>query len=83
MFFAGYGIEEKTFRSVYGSFAVDTKVRAAQSLARKYVLRSVPTFTIAGKYMTSPSMVGINRLFAVIEYLAGLESKSKSRSAGD
>lgn len=77
-FFSGHGIPEETFLNALNSFTVDTKVKAAQNLGKKYNLRSVPTVVINGKYMTSPSMVGYKRLFEVVEHLAELERPAKT-----
>ena len=72
-FFADHGVDKKKFLSTFKSFLVDTRVKAAQNLGRKYKLRSVPTITVNGKYMTSPSMAGHRRLFEVVEFLVDLE----------
>ena len=74
-FFADHGIEEKKFKSVFNSFAVDTKVKASQNLAKKYDLKSVPIITINGKYITSPSMAGYKRVFEVVNHLVDLETQ--------
>ena len=57
-FFAGYDIPERKFRQAFQSLLVDTKVRRADARVKAYNLKSVPTFVVNGKYLTSPRMAG-------------------------
>ncbi|MBS0308473.1 MAG: thiol:disulfide interchange protein DsbA/DsbL [Proteobacteria bacterium] len=51
------GIDKKKFAEVYNSFAVQTKVNRVPQLQQAYQLNGVPTIAIAGRYLTSPSIV--------------------------
>lgn len=57
-FFAEHGVEEKTFRELWHSFAVTSKVKQATQLARRFRIQSVPSLVVAGSYLTSPALAG-------------------------
>lgn len=50
-FFARFGVEREAFRQAYNSFAVDTKLRRAEALGRRYRVSSTPTVIVNGKYV--------------------------------
>lgn len=52
------GIDKKTFESVYDSFGVNTQIRRAAELTDQYQVEATPSFSVAGKYLTSPGMTG-------------------------
>lgn len=75
-FFASFnsGIAEEKFLKAYNSFVVNTKVQKADRLVREYAIKSVPTFIVNGRYLTSPSMTGsARRLIDALDYLINLE----------
>ena len=75
-FFASFssGIPEDKFSKAYNSFIVNTKTQKADRLVRESGIRSVPTFIVNGRYLTSPSMVGSSpRLISALDYLVNLE----------
>ena len=77
-FFASFssGISEDKFTKAYNSFVVNTKTQKADRLVREYAIKSVPTFIVNGRYLTSPSMVGSSqRLISALNYLTNLEQK--------
>ena len=75
-FFAGYDVSEQQFKQAFQSLLVDTKVRRADALVRGYSLKSVPTFVVAGKYLTSPRMAGnYAKLMQLLNHLVERESK--------
>ena len=77
-FFASFnsGIAEEKFLKTYNSFVVNTKTQKADRLIRAYAIKSVPTFIVNGRYLTSPSMVGNSpRLINALDYLVNLERK--------
>ena len=77
-FFASFnsGISEDKFSKAYNSFIVNTKTQKADRLVREYAIRSVPTFIVNGRYLTSPSMVGSSqRLISALDYLIDLEQE--------
>ncbi len=75
-FFASFssGIPEDKFSKAYNSFIVNTKTQKADRLVREYAIKSVPTFIVNGRYLSSPSMVGSSeRLIGALDYLTNLE----------
>jgi thiol:disulfide interchange protein DsbA len=56
-FIAKQDIDQKKFRDVYNSFAVQTKVRRASQLQDAYRVDGVPLLAVGGRYMTSPAMI--------------------------
>lgn len=57
-FIGKQGIDKAKFAELYASFAVQTKVNRVPQLQQLYKINSVPTIIIAGRYQTSPSMIG-------------------------
>lgn len=49
-FFERYGVSEKDFMDVFGSFAVETKVRRAAELIKLYQIGSTPGLIVNGQY---------------------------------
>ncbi len=77
-FFASFssGISEDKFSKAYNSFIVNTKTQKADRLVREYAIKSVPTFIVNGRYLSSPSMVGSSqRLISALDYLINLEQE--------
>ncbi len=73
-FLAQNGVDEKKFREMYHSFPVDTMLRKAGQIERKYGHSGVPTVIVNGKYRTSASMTGSNaKTIDVIDYLVKKE----------
>ncbi|MGN6701344.1 MAG: thiol:disulfide interchange protein DsbA/DsbL [Burkholderiaceae bacterium] len=56
-YIAQQGIDKQKFLATYNSFGVQSKVRQAAQLMEVYRIDGVPTVTIAGRYITSPSIV--------------------------
>lgn len=69
-FYADHGVDPVVFKRRLASFGVDAEVRRAVQMARRYRVRSVPTFIVAGKYTTGPGVTGSNRrTMDVVRYL--------------
>ena len=77
--FAGeVGIDPDEFRAAYNSFYVETRVRKAEEMSRRYGIDGVPALIINGKYRTSPSQTGTqDRLVEVLNTLVGREIAAK------
>ncbi|MDH3588386.1 MAG: thiol:disulfide interchange protein DsbA/DsbL [Gammaproteobacteria bacterium] len=74
-FFVAQGVTGDDAGTAFNSFAVDTKVRQADNLGRRYGIDSVPALVINGKYVTSGSMTGsISKLREVVDYLTAKEA---------
>lgn len=52
------GLDRTKVAEIYASFAVNSKINRAKSLAQMYNVQAVPEFVIDGKYLTSTDRVG-------------------------
>ena len=78
-FYAEHGVDPAVFKQRLVSFGVDAKVRHAVQIARRYRVRSVPTFIVDGKYTTGPGVTGSNRrTMDVVRYLVDKALASRS-----
>jgi thiol:disulfide interchange protein DsbA len=74
--FRQHGVSEKDFKRVFRSFAVETKLRRAKDMGRRYGIKGVPAIIVNGKYRTSPQEAGGNaKIFRVVNKLIKQESK--------
>ena len=58
--FARNGGDRAKFLETYGSFGLRARVQRATQLAAAYKVDGVPMLGVAGRFLTSPSMVGSN-----------------------
>ncbi|MGE0485167.1 MAG: thiol:disulfide interchange protein DsbA/DsbL [Gammaproteobacteria bacterium] len=76
-FYAGFGVTEQQFRDAYESFDVDTKVRHAVALTRKYGISGVPAMIVDGTWRTGTQQAGdYENVLKVVDFLA---AKDKDR----
>ena len=76
-FLAGFGLDEKKIRSTYNSFAVETKLRRAQTLISRYGVTGVPAVVVNGKYRTNATLAqGYPNLIRTINQLAEKEARA-------
>jgi thiol:disulfide interchange protein DsbA len=72
--FAKFGVDDKTFRGTFYSFAVDGKVSRATDLVKRYKVPGTPAVIINGKYLTNGTMAGsYDTWFAIIDELVTKE----------
>ena len=72
--FTRFGVSADEFNKAWNSFPVNQKMRLAGDLARRYGVKSVPAFVVAGKYRTSVADAGsLDDLFALFEELLARE----------
>lgn len=77
-FFAGIGIDTKTFDGTFDSFAVQTKVRRAADMSRKYGLSGVPSMVVNGKYLVDgPKAKSYENMLRIVNSLAEKESAAQ------
>ena len=77
-FFAAHGVNEAQFHEAYNSFAVDTKMRNAPSMATRYGITGVPAIIINGKYKTNGTLAGSHeKMIEVMNNLIKQESTAK------
>ncbi len=75
-FFAAHGVDAAKFEKTANSFVVEAKVKQADKLARGYLLSSVPTVVVNGRYQLSPRTAGGYKKFTdALDYLVALERK--------
>lgn len=77
-FFAEHGVDEDAFNKTFDSFAVDTRVRRAKDMTKRYGITGVPTLIINGKYRLSASVAGSTaRMLQIAEHLIEKEAAGK------
>lgn len=70
-YFVSRGVPKLDFQRAFSSFAVESKLRRADDLNRRYRITGTPTFVVNGKYVTDVGMAGSeDRLFEVLNALA-------------
>lgn len=73
-FFVTHGVSKADFQKAFNSFAVESKIRHAEDLNRRYKITGTPTWVVAGKYVTEVSMAGSeDALFQVLNGLVAME----------
>lgn len=77
-FFAERGVDEEAFRRTFHSFAVDSKIRRARLLTRRYGVSGTPAVVVNGKFRTGPVMAGsYDNLTTIMSYLVSEEQRSQ------
>lgn len=78
--FAEHGISEAEFNSAFDSFAVQSGVRRAADLTKRYGIDGVPTMVVNGKYRVDGPIAGTyDRLIEIVNFLA---RKERAEAAG-
>lgn len=77
-FFAEHGVSNDDFNKVFNSFAVNSKVRRAHQIARKYGIQGTPSVVVNGKYRIDTGMgkQGFRGVIKTIDHLIALEGNS-------
>ncbi len=77
-FFAGIGVDGKTFDDTFDSFAVQTKVRRAADLSRKYGISGVPSLVVNGKYVVDgPKAKSYENMVRIVNALVEKEAAAQ------
>lgn len=77
-FFAEQGVDKQEFNKTFNSFAVDTRVRRAREMSRRYGISGVPSLIINGKYRLSGSITGsTDRMLQIADYLIDKEAGAR------
>ena len=74
-FFVSHGVSKADFQKAFASFAVESKLRQAEELNKRYKITGTPTWVVDGKYITDVSMAGSED--ALFEVLNALAAKAK------
>lgn len=82
-FAAEHGIERDKFLQTFRSFGVRMKVERAKQLNVAYMVNSVPTLVVDGRYMTSPAMAGGEEAaMQVVDFLIKRAQRERRAGAG-
>lgn len=74
-FLGQFGVSEEQARDALTSFSVETELRRADTLVRRYRLTGVPAMVVNGKYvMGADTAGGPDALMELVNYLVALES---------
>jgi thiol:disulfide interchange protein DsbA len=85
-FVVGLGVNREQFRAAWNSFGVRTKLERARQLMQDLGIQGVPTFVVDGRYITSPSLMGIgagdaqSRTLEVVDFLVAKSAKERKVS---
>ncbi|MCH8895735.1 MAG: thiol:disulfide interchange protein DsbA/DsbL [Proteobacteria bacterium] len=78
-FFFRFDISEEDFLKAFNSFEVDSRVRQADKLTRRYQISGVPAVVINGKYVSGADKVGgYENLIALMDDLAAQENRERN-----
>jgi thiol:disulfide interchange protein DsbA len=73
-FLTANGVSAEDFGKTYRSFAIENKIRQAETLSRRYQADHTPMVVVQGKYMTDVGMAGgPQAFFELIDDLAARE----------
>ena len=80
--FAEKGIDEETYESTARSFAVETRVRRGDQMARRYAIQGTPSLIVNGKWRVSTREAGgYEKMLEVVDYLIEQESAAEADAA--
>jgi thiol:disulfide interchange protein DsbA len=73
-----FGVSAADYLREYNGFGVDQKMRLAEQRGRAYLVTSVPTFVVNGKYVTDVGHAGGEaQLFELLNDLAAMEKAGR------
>jgi len=77
-FLLSQGVSQEDFGRTYRSFAIESKIRQAENLSRRYMADHTPMAVVQGKYMTDVGMAGgIEQFFELLDDLAARERAAR------
>jgi len=75
-FFAEHGVDKAAFHKAFNSFSVDSEVKRAMQMTRRYRAMGTPAMVVDGKYLTDPGMAnGFVNILKVVDSLVDKELK--------
>ena len=78
-FFAAHGVKEDDFHKAYKSFAVDAKMRQAETLAPSYGIDGTPSLIVNGKYRIAAGKAkSFEKMIETLNLLVKQESQAKA-----
>ena len=73
-FLLSRGVSQEDFGRTYRSFAIESKIRQAENLSRRYMADHTPRAVVQGKYVTDIGMAGgIDQFYELLGDLAARE----------
>lgn len=89
-FYVSQGVKREDFKKAWGSFVVQTKVKRAVSMTKRYGITGVPAMVVNGKYRTGGPAANINtpgankheqheNVLKVVDWLAAREAASSKK----
>jgi len=73
-FFAKYGVSNEEFDKAYHSFWVDSQIRRAKDMTKRYNISGVPVVILNGKYrLNSEKAEGYKNLLTILDDLIEIE----------
>jgi thiol:disulfide interchange protein DsbA len=74
--FVENGVKKEDFHKAFRSFSVESKVRRAAELGKRYGVEATPSMVVNGKYITDPGMSnGFDGMINQVNQLVAKESK--------
>lgn len=81
-FFVSQGVARDAFLHAYHSFTVESKVRRAKDMTRRYGIDGVPAIIVDGKYRTGGSLAGgQDKMMEVVDFLIGKAAQERAAPA--
>lgn len=89
-FYASHGVKREDFKKAWDSFVVQTKVKRAATMTKRYGITGVPAMVVNGKYHTGAPAANINtpdaskqeqheNVLKVVEWLAAREQAATKK----
>lgn len=78
---AKQGLDRTKVSDVYKSFGINSKIQRLNALTKAYAVDGVPLLVVDGKYVTQPSMPGIQsdeKVLVVLSYLVERARKERN-----
>jgi thiol:disulfide interchange protein DsbA len=81
-FFVSQGVSREDFTRTFHSFTVESKVRRAVAMTRRYGIDGVPAMIVDGKYRTGGSLAGgQDKMMQVVDFLIGKAAEERAAAA--
>jgi thiol:disulfide interchange protein DsbA len=79
-FYSAYGVKPDDFVKTATSFAVETKVKRADELSKRYGIDGTPTVVVNGKYRVTAASAGdYGKVFDVVNFLIAKEQAAQKK----
>jgi len=74
------GVDKQKFMDTYNSFTVQSRAQRSPEMTKRYGVEFTPALVIDGRYLTGPSMVGVDydRFFKVVDQLVATARKNRA-----